>query len=210
MQYSSRHLESLVRELSRLPGIGAKTAQRLAFHLLRVPGPEALALADAITQVTTQVGTCDTCGNIAETQPCCICDDPKRDREVLCVVEQPSDVVVFERTGHYHGLYHVLQGVLAPAEGVGPTELGLPALRERVRRGAFREVIVATNPTSQGEATAHAITELLADCGTRVTRIARGVPVGSEIEFADQVTLIRALDGRKDCGPEIPGRMTGG
>jgi recombination protein RecR len=199
MQYSSRHVESLVRELARLPGIGHKTAQRLAFHLLRVPDQEALALADAITQVSTQVGTCRECGNIAETQPCLICADPKRDAGMLCVVEQPSDVVVFERTGHYPGLYHVLQGVLTPSEGVGPEQLRLAELRERVRRGAFREVILATNPTSPGEATAHAIHELLRDLPVLVTRIARGVPVGSEIEFADQVTLIRALEGRKDA-----------
>jgi recombination protein RecR len=198
MQYSSQHLESLVRELARLPGIGQKTAQRLAFHLLRVPEQEALALAQAITQVTTQVAMCQECGNVAETQPCQMCDDPKRDRTLLCVVEQPGDVVVIERTGHYRGLYHVLQGALAPAEGIGPEQLRLADLVARVRRGGFREVILATNPTAPGEATAHAITELLGSDGARITRIARGVPVGSELEFADQVTLIRALEGRKE------------
>jgi len=198
MQYSSRYLEALIRELSRLPGVGAKTAQRLAFHLLAVPEEEALALAEAITQVRTEVKHCAECGNVAETQPCYICADEKRDRTLLCVVEQPSDVVLLERTGQFHGLYHVLHGSLAPAEGVGPDQLRFAELRERVKRGGCREVIVATNPTSTGEATAHAIADLLRGTGACVTRIARGVPVGSELEFADQVTLVRALEGRKE------------
>jgi recombination protein RecR len=199
MQYSSRHLEDLVRELSRLPGIGGKTAHRLAFHLLRVPDEEALGLAKAIEQVRTSVGACETCGNIAETQPCYLCDDPKRDRTQLCIVEEPSDVILLERTGHYRGLYHVLRGVLSPPDGIGPDELSFPALRDRVLQGGFREIILATNPTAAGEATAHALAELLAGGERRITRIARGVPVGSELEFADQVTLIRALEGRKEA-----------
>ncbi|MCK4412940.1 MAG: recombination protein RecR [Candidatus Eisenbacteria sp.] len=199
MQYSSRHLEDLVREIARLPGVGGKTAHRLAFHLLRVPAKEALALAMAIEQVRTRVGICAECGNIAETQPCHLCADPKRDRTQLCIVEEPSDVILLERTGHYRGLYHVLRGALSPADGVGPEELRFPALCERVEQGAFREIILATNPTAAGEATAHAIAELLTGAGRRITRIARGVPVGSELEFADQVTLIRALEGRKDA-----------
>jgi recombination protein RecR len=198
MKYSSRHLETLVRELSRLPGIGSKTAQRLAFHLLRIPEAEALSLARAIEEVATRVGSCKECGNIAETQPCYICADPKRDRGLLCVVEQPNDVVILERTGHFRGLYHVLQGALSPAEGIGPEQLHLKDLIERVRRGSFQEVILATNPNAPGEATAHAITELLQGLPARVTRIARGVPVGSELEFSDQVTLVRALEGRKE------------
>ncbi len=199
MQYSSRHLETLVREFSRLPGIGAKTAQRLAFHLLSVPEDEALALAHSIEEVRTRVGSCQECGNIAESQPCHICADGRRDRTLLCVVEQPSDVVVLERTGHYRGLYHVLRGALTPSEGIGPEQLRLNELRERVSRGGFQEVILATNPTAPGEATAYAIAELLHGLAVRITRIARGVPVGSELEFADQVTLARALDGRKEC-----------
>jgi recombination protein RecR len=198
MQYSSQHLEALVRELARLPGVGAKTAQRLAFHLLAVPEAEALALARAIEQVRTEVGSCARCGNVAETQPCYICADERRDRALLCVVEQPSDVVLLERTGQFHGLYHVLHGALAPGEGVGPDQLHFAELRDRVRREGFREVIVATNPTATGEATAHALSELLRAPEVRVTRIARGVPVGSELEFADQVTLARALEGRKE------------
>lgn len=198
MQYSSRYLEALIRELSRLPGVGAKTAQRLAFHLLAVPEDEALALSEAIVQVRTEVKNCAECGNVAETQPCYICADEKRDRTLLCVVEQPSDVLLLERTGQFHGLYHVLHGALAPSEGIGPDQLNFADLRARVKREGFREVIVATNPTSTGEATAHAIAELLHACDLRVTRIARGVPVGSELEFADQVTLVRALEGRKE------------
>ncbi len=198
MQYSSRHLEDLVREIARLPGIGTKTAQRLAFHLLRVPAEEALRLARAIDQVRTGVGTCETCGNIAETQPCYLCADAKRDDAMLCVVEEPSDVIVLERTGHFRGRYHVLRGALSPAEGIGPEQLHLPELVERVRRGHFREVVIATNPTTAGEATAHAIRELLRPLGVTVTRIARGVPVGSDLELADQVTLSRALEGRKE------------
>lgn len=198
MQYSSRHLEVLVRELSRLPGIGHKTAQRLAFHLLRVPLQEALDLSRSIERVRTEVGTCEECGNICESQPCYLCADDRRDQGLLCVVEEPSDVIVLERTGRYRGLYHVLRGVLAPAEGMGPNEIGLDVLVKRVRKGSFREVILATNPTAPGEATAHAIRDLLGELTVTVTRIARGVPVGSDLELADQVTLSKALDGRKE------------
>lgn len=198
MQYSSRHLEVLVREVARLPGIGHKTAQRLAFHLLRIPREEALDLARAIERVRTEVGVCEVCGNISETQPCYLCADDRRDRSLLCVVEEPSDVIVLERTGHYRGLYHVLRGSLAPLEGKGPGEAGLDRLIDRIKGAEFTEVILATNPTGDGEATAHAIRELLAGVPVRVTRIARGVPVGSDLELADQVTLSRALDGRKD------------
>ncbi len=198
MLYSSHHLETLIKELSRLPGIGGKTAQRLAFHVLRIPQPEAINLARAIELVRTETEICGVCGNITETQPCQICSDPKRDSTLLCVVEAPSDVVVLERTGYHRGLYHILGGALAPAEGIGPEEIRLDELIERVRQGAFKEVILATNPTSSGEATAHAIRELLSDSPALITRIARGVPVGSDLELADQVTLGRALEGRKE------------
>ena len=198
MQYSSRHLEVLVREVARLPGIGHKTAQRLAFHLLRIPREEALDLARAIERVRTDVGVCEMCGNISETQPCYLCSDARRDRTLLCVVEEPSDVIVLERTGQYRGLYHVLRGALSPIEGQGPEEIGLDRLLARIADGDFAEVILATNPTTEGEATAHAIRERLAALPVRVTRIARGVPVGSDLELADQVTLSRALEGRKE------------
>jgi recombination protein RecR len=188
----------MIKELSRLPGIGSKTAQRLAFHLLRVPEQEALNLARAIEQVRTSVDICQQCGNIAETQPCYLCADAKRDPHLLCVVEEPSDVIVLERTGQYRGRYHVLRGALDPAEGIGPEQIRLPELRRRVRADGVSEVIIATNPTAPGEATAHAIQQLLQDLPVRITRIARGVPVGSDLELADQVTLSRALEGRKE------------
>ncbi len=198
MQYSSHHLEELVNEIAKLPGIGKKTAQRLAFHLLRVEREEALALARAITQVRTEVGTCDRCGNVAETQPCYLCSDEKRDAGVLCVVEQPGDVVAIERSGGFRGLYHVLRGTLAPLEGIGPEEIRAGLLLERVRKEGVREVILAMSPTAQGEATAHFLAEFIGAAGVAVTRIARGVPMGSEIELSDSATLVRALEGRKE------------
>lgn len=197
MQYSSRILEELVTQLSKLPGIGKKTAQRLAFHLLKTDQEEALALARAITQVRTDVGTCERCGNVAETQPCYLCADERRDRTILCVVEHPGDVVAIERSGAYHGLYHVLRGVLSPLDGVTPADLRVEELIARVKADGVREVILAMNPTSQGEATSHFLADLLRGQGTEVTRIARGVPMGSEIELSDQATLVRALEGRK-------------
>ncbi len=202
MQYSSQYLETLVEQLAKLPGIGKKTAQRLAFHLLRVNEQEALDLARAITRVRTEVGTCERCGNVAETQPCYLCSDAKRDATLLCVVEQPGDVVAIERSGAYRGIYHVLRGVLSPLDGIGPEELRVPDLVRRVREEGIREVILAMNPTAQGEATSHFLAEVLAGIevdGQRVSvsRIARGVPMGSEIELSDQATLARALEGRR-------------
>lgn len=197
MQYSSHHLEELIEELGKLPGIGKKTAQRLAFHLLRVDQEEALALARAVERLRLEAGTCDRCGNVAETQPCYLCADPKRDPHLLCVVEQPGDVVALERTAAYHGLYHVLRGTLSPLDGVGPADLRVAELSRRVKDEGIREVILAMNPTAQGEATAHFLADLLADLGVTVSRIARGVPMGSDIELSDSATLVRALEGRK-------------
>ncbi len=197
MQYSSQYLEDLITQLAKLPGIGKKTAMRLAFHLLRVDKQEALDLANAVTRVRTEVGTCERCGNVAETQPCYLCSDERRDATLLCVVEQPGDVVAIERSGAYRGLYHVLRGALAPLDGVGPEELRVPALVERVRSEGIREVILAMNPTAQGEATSHFLAEVLGGLGVTVSRIARGVPMGSEIELSDQATLVRALEGRR-------------
>lgn len=198
MDYSSRYFEELVKHLSRLPTIGKKTAQRLAFHLLRVPEEEALELARSIQRIREEVGTCRLCGNIAETQPCYLCADPRRDPEILCVVEQPADVVAVERSGAFLGLYHVLRGSLSPLDGVGPDDLRIRELLARVAAGRIREVILATSPTSQGEATAHYLWEILRDRDVKITRIARGVPVGSDLELSDQVTLARALEGRKE------------
>jgi len=198
VDYSSRHLGDLVSHLARLPGIGRKTAQRLAFHLLRVPRDEAMGLSRAIQRVCEDVTDCEICGNLAESQPCRLCADPKRDHSVICVVEQPADVVALERVGSYRGLYHVLGGALAPLDGIGPEHLRLRSLAQRLADGGVVELIVATNPTAQGEATAHYIGDLFQGSSTRVTRIARGVPVGSDLELSDQATLARALEGRRE------------
>lgn len=200
MQYSSALLEAVITELTRLPGLGRKSAQRIAFHLLRSPEGDAKRLAQAILDLKAKVEDCRICGNVTETQPCAICADPRRDNSVLCVVEQPMDVLAIERTGEFRGAYHVLKGSLSPIDGIGPEQLKLGELIDRVKSGNVSEVIVATNPTAQGEATALYIARLLAQegAGARVTRIARGVPMGSDLEFSDQVTLARAMSGRKE------------
>jgi recombination protein RecR len=199
MLYSSALLETLITELTRLPGLGRKSAQRIAFHLLRVGEEDARRLAQAILELKAKVRDCEICCNVTESQPCAICRDERRDSSVLCVVEQPMDVVALERTGEFRGRYHVLKGALSPIDGIGPDQLRLDELRSRIRSGGVAEVIVATNPTAQGEATALYIARLLqSEPGLRVTRIARGVPMGSDLEFSDQVTLARALAGRKE------------
>ncbi len=208
MSLSSRFLENLIDELARLPSIGRKTAQRLALHILKGPREEAARLAEAILLVKDRVGFCTLCGNYAEQDPCPLCSDPRRDHGLVCVVEQPVDVLAIERTSAYRGVYHVLTGALSPLDGIGPEELRVRELLERLdgRRsdaaGApgspIREVILATNPTVNGEATALYLQRLLLPLGLRVTRIARGVPVGSDLEYSDQVTLARALEGRKE------------
>ncbi len=199
MQYSSALLESVITELTRLPGVGRKSAQRIAFHLLRSSEGDAKKLAQAILDLKARVEDCRICGNVTETQPCAICADPRRDTSILCVVEQPMDVLAIERTGEFRGSYHVLKGSLSPIDGIGPEQLKLAELIERVKAGGVAEVIVATNPTAQGEATALYIARLLQSIpNVRVTRIARGVPMGSDLEFSDQVTLARAMSGRKE------------
>ena len=200
MDYSSRYLEDLIERLSHLPTIGRKTAQRLAFHLMRVPQEEALGLARTIQRIREEVGRCEECGNLAETQPCYLCQDERRDRTVLCIVEQPGDVVAVEKSGAFHGQYHVLAGAISPLDGVGPDELGIDALLVRIDRERFREVILATNPTVEGEATAHFIGDLAKRRGVRATRIAHGVPVGGELEYVDGGTLAHALAGRQTIG----------
>lgn len=196
--YSSKYLELLIEELEKLPSIGMKSAQRLALHLLKVPKEDALRLADAIRAVRERVGFCTTCGNFSETDPCALCGDPRRNPAVLCVVEQPVDVLAFERTGQFPGRYHVLGGALSPLEGTSPEQLRIRELLSRLRGGEVKEVILATNPNVNGEATALYLFKLLAPLGVRVTRIARGVPMGSDLEYSDQVTLARALEGRRD------------
>ncbi len=200
MQYSSALLEAVITELTRLPGLGRKSAQRIAFHLLRSPEGDSKRLAQAVLDLKERVEDCRICGNVTETQPCGICADPRRDNSVICVVEQPMDVLAIERTGEFRGAYHVLKGSLSPIDGIGPEQLKLGELIDRVKPGKVSEVIVATNPTAQGEATALYIARLLTQetPGVRVTRIARGVPMGSDLEFSDQVTLARAMSGRKE------------
>ena len=199
MQYSSALLEAVITELTRLPGLGRKSAQRIAFHLLRSPEGDAKRLAQAVLDLKAKVEDCRICGNVTETQPCAICADPRRDTSVICVVEQPMDVLAIERTGEFRGAYHVLKGSLSPIDGIGPEQLKLGELLDRVKPGKVSEVIVATNPTAQGEATALYIARLLQNMnGVSVTRIARGVPMGSDLEFSDQVTLARAMSGRKE------------
>jgi recombination protein RecR len=189
-------LENLIAQLTRLPGVGTRTAHRLAFHLLATPDGEAQALAHAITDVKERVHFCEECGNLTEERLCAVCTDPRRDRSVICVVEQPVDVVSLERTHEYRGLYHVLGGALSPLDGVEPGDLRIAGLLERVARGGVEEVVLATNPTMTGEATAAFLADRLRD-RVAVTRLASGLPVGGDLEYADEVTLGRALAGRR-------------
>ncbi|OGW64218.1 MAG: recombination protein RecR [Nitrospirae bacterium RIFCSPLOWO2_02_FULL_62_14] len=191
-------LAQLIRELVRLPGIGHKTAQRLAFYLLKTEKDEALRLADAIRAVKDGLTFCSQCRNIAEGELCEFCRDPKRDRTKILVVEEPSTLYAVERTGGYRGLYHVLLGALSPLDGVGPADIRAQDLEDRLKQGGIDEVILATNPTIEGEATAIYLTRLLRPYGVRISRIAYGIPVGVDIEYADEVTLIKSLEGRRD------------
>ena len=190
-------VENLVAQLSRLPGIGTRTAQRLTFHLLRVPKEEALALADAIREVKDRIGFCRECGNLTEEELCTICTDSRRDRTLVCVVEQPADLLSVERTHEYRGVYHVLGGALSPLDGVEPQHLRIDELVRRVERNGVEEVVLATNPNMTGEATAAYLADRLRG-RTRVTRLASGLPVGGDLEYADEVTLGRALTGRRE------------
>ena len=193
----SPSVDNLVAQLTRLPGIGARTAQRLAFHLLSVSKEEALALAEALADVKERVRFCRECGNLTEDERCSVCLDPRRDRTVVCVVEQPVDVISLERTHEYRGLYHVLGGSLSPLDGVEPEHLRIDELLQRVGQGEIREVVLATNPNMTGEATAAYLADRLRDRAT-VTRLASGLPVGGDLEYADEVTLGRALAGRRE------------
>jgi recombination protein RecR len=190
-------LENLVAQLTRLPGVGARTAHRLAFHLLRAPKEEAVALADAIREAKERIGFCRQCGNFTEEEVCSICQDARRDHSVVCVVEQPADVVSLERTREFRGVYHVLGGALSPIDGVEPEHLRIDELLRRVERNGVVEVVLATNPNMTGEATAHFLADRLRG-RVRVTRLASGLPVGGDLEYADEVTLGRALSGRRE------------
>jgi recombination protein RecR len=186
----------LIAELSRLPGIGQRTAQRLAFHILRTEDDEAFALADAIREVKEKIGLCEVCFNLAEGPRCRLCEDPRRERATICVVEEPGDVIPIERTGEYRGLYHVLGGALSPIDGIDPEDLKIAELLERAKDPEVTEVVLATNPTTTGEATAMHIAEGLRG-DVSVTRLASGLPVGADLEHADEVTLGKALAGRR-------------
>jgi len=193
-------IEELITELARLPGIGRKTAQRLTFHLLQQPSEQAARLASALVAVAQRVRPCQDCGNLTEEQPCGICQDPRRDAGVLCVVEEASSVGVVDRFTDFRGRYHVLGGRLSPLDGIGPESLRLDRLVHRVEEGGIREVILATNPSMEGEVTATYIQQLLAGRGVRVTRLARGLPMGGDLEYVDGVTLAHALVARQEVG----------
>ncbi|MDR7543464.1 MAG: recombination mediator RecR [Armatimonadota bacterium] len=191
-------LARLIDELTKMPTVGPKTAQRLAFHILRLPPEEAQALAEAILDVKAKMRHCSVCFTVTDVDPCAICSDPARSDELLCVVEDPRDVLALERTREFRGRYHVLHGAISPLDGIGPDDLRIPELLARVKGGGVKEVIVATNPRVEGEATAIYLARLLKPLGVRVTRIAHGLPVGGDLEYADEVTLARALEGRRD------------
>ena len=194
---SAGSVERLINRLARLPGIGRKTAARLAFHLLKSSREEAMELAEAIQEVKDRVGFCSTCFNISESDPCSICTDPRRQHDVICVVEEASDVSVLTKVEGFNGMFHVLGGRLSPLDGIGPDDLHMQELISRLS-GEVREVIIATNPNVEGEATAAYLSRLIKPLGISVTRIARGLPVGSDLEYADSVTLARALEGRQN------------
>ena len=191
-------LQQLIDQFKRLPGIGGKSAQRLAFHVLRTPREDAERLCDAIRQVKDRVTYCTICSNITDIDPCGICADERRDRRSICVVEEPQNVNVIEKTGGHRGTYHVLMGAISPLSGVGPDDLKIKGLLARIAEGGVDEIILATNPTVVGEATAIYLARLLKPLGVRVTRIAMGIPVGSDLEYADDLTMTRALEGRRE------------
>ena len=192
-------IQRLIDAFANLPGIGPKGAQRIAFYLLNAPDEESQALIDAITEVKEKVRFCDICGNVCETSPCPVCADPRRDHSVICVVEEPKDVMSIERTREYRGLYHVLGGAINPMANVGPADLRIPGLLKRLEGDEVKEVIMALDPNIEGEATTSYLTQLLRPVGVKVTRLASGLPVGSDLEYADEITLGRALAGRREA-----------
>ena len=198
MQYFPAALERLTEQFGKLPGIGSKTAQRLAFHVLSLPAEDAEAFANAILEARKTIRKCPVCQNLTDQELCPICADDRRDHSVVCVVAEPRDVIAMERAREYHGVYHVLHGVISPLNHVGPDDITVRELLSRVGQGQVREVIMATNPDTEGEATAMYISRLLRPLGVKVTRLAYGIPVGSQLEYADEVTLLRALEGRRE------------
>lgn len=191
-------LARLIDELKRLPGIGQKSAQRIAFHLERAPREDAARLSEAIVEVKDKIKLCSVCNNLTELDPCEYCSDPSRAADVICIVETPYNVISIEKTREFHGGYHVLHGALSPLQGIGPEQLRIKSLLERLKDGKVKELIVATNPNVEGEATAIYLSKLIKPLGVRVTRIAMGIPVGSELEFADEVTVLKSMEGRRE------------
>ena len=198
MRQYPKPLAKLIGEFAKLPGIGYKTAQRLAFHILSLDDAEAQALADSITEAKREMKYCSICGNLTDQDPCAICSDQSRRTDVICVVESPKDVAAMERIREFNGQYHVLNGVISPMEGVGPEDINLRSLIKRLQNSDVRELIIATNPNIEGEATAMYIARLIKPSGIKVTRIAHGLPVGGDLEYADEVTLLKAMEGRRE------------
>lgn len=198
MKIIPRAVQNLIDEFGRLPGIGPKTAQRLTFYLLRGAKERTQSLGEAVLNLKNNIKICSVCANLAESDPCIVCSDPKRNQGTIMVVEEPLDILAFEKTGKYDGTYHVLNGAISPVEGIGPDDLYIKQLLDRLRSGEVKEIILATNINVEGEATAMYLQRLIVPLGIKVTRIARGLPVGSDIEYADEITLSRALEGRAD------------
>ena len=197
MNYYAKPLSKLISELGRLPGIGGKTAQRLAFHILSMDDEEAESIANAIINAKKSMKYCSVCGNLTDQDPCSICKDPKRENDVICVVENPRDVLAMERIKEFHGKYHVLHGAISPMEGIGPDDINLRSLIVRLQQEDVKELILATNPNIEGEATAMYIAKLVKPSGIKVSRIAHGIPVGGDLEYADEETLLKAVEGRR-------------
>lgn len=196
--YYARSLQKLIDELNKLPGIGPKSAQRLALYILRKTEGEAGVLAQAITEVRAKIKPCSVCNNYTEADPCEVCSDKNRDQSIICVVEEPDDLMAFEKTRQFNGLYHILGGAISPLEGINPEDLQINTLLSRIAKGNIKELILATNPNVEGEATALYIAKLVKPLGVKVTRLAHGLPVGGDLEFADEVTLSMALEGRRE------------
>jgi len=198
MQYSVPAVARLIEQFAKLPGIGRKTAQRLAYHVISMSKESAFAFADAIKEVKNSVRYCNICQNIADSDICSICSNTVRDKSLICVVEDPQDVIAFEKTKEYKGLYHVLHGLISPADGIGPDDIKIRELLNRLKGDEVKEIIMATNPTIEGEATAMYISRLIKPLGVKVTRLAFGIPIGGELEYADENTLLRAIEGRRE------------
>ncbi len=198
MDYYAVPVQHLIEEFEKLPGIGHKTAQRLAFHVLNLPEEKVLTFARALVDAKRKTGFCSVCGNITEVDPCRICSSAKRDKSVICVVQSPRDVVAMEWIREFHGQYHVLNGLISPMEGIGPDDINIKPLLKRIAQGGIQEVILATNPNVEGEATAMYLSKLIKPMGVKTTRIAHGLPVGGDLEYADEVTLAKSLEGRRE------------